>query len=244
MNKWYLVLIIFFCGLIVTEIVTPFHTLQWLRPRLQGFLLLGNSPDAQMSLYQCAPDVIDKLHSQQTLTALQEENSELRQLLQFTSRVKTKTVVANILYRDASSFGYFYIDQGAQAKIQKGQAVIGFDGVLIGRIASVNTESAQVEQVTSGSFRAPAQLITGTTTIGLARGDAGFGLVLELIPNQSQLVVGDTLVTAATDDQLPQGLLLGTVQKIDTTADDLFQRASVLPFFGARLPLVVSVVIR
>jgi rod shape-determining protein MreC len=100
------------------------------------------------------------------------------------------------------------------------------EGVLFGSIVSVEPGTARIMLVTDPEFKLAAKdQDTGAT--GILRGQLGNGLILDEIGQTDIVKPGDSVTTAGLGGQVPPGLLIGSVQSVNTRSNVVFQSAQV-----------------
>jgi rod shape-determining protein MreC len=129
----------------------------------------------------------------------------------------TATVVAkspNIWYSTVT------IDKGEAAGVHVNDPVINGEG-LVGKVAQVASDGAQVELITDSRMGVSARIGTGSAT-GIIRPKVGNpnDLLLEYLPANTPAVAGEYVVTSGTvsshDDSLyPPGLPIGQVTSVN-----------------------------
>lgn len=157
------------------------------------------------------------------------ENDELRQQLNLIPRGQYDLEASFVIGQDPQKLGsWIMIDKGLDHGIQKDMPVIVSNSILIGRISEVYPTSAKVDLLTSSSSSINA-VDTATSARGVAEGEYGLGIVLNMVSQTDTLNQGDGVVTSGLGGNLPKGLLLGNIQEIGVTPDKLFQQALVAP---------------
>jgi rod shape-determining protein MreC len=157
------------------------------------------------------------------------QGQRLQALLNFQEKYIYKTQAAQIIGTSGSDQSrLFYIDKGADAKLERDMAVISADGI-VGKVREVYPHSAQVLLIsdqTSG-----AGVILETTRIrGILRGNAlGQPQIVGLMVD-SRIQPGERVLTAGGDEIFPRGLPVGVVEKVVRDPDqDGFIRVIVKP---------------
>ena len=173
------------------------------------------------------------------LTEAARENAELRDLLGIRDALQMTTLPVRIIRRDPSNFAWEVgVDAGSRDGIRVGMPVVGNAdavGALAGTIVAVTDDTATVRFVVDTRSRVIA-LDQASRALGEVRGQPGGQLVMTQIPVTELVAVGDAIVTAGltTDEEasrFPGGLLIGTVQAVETDANALTQTAFVRPAF-------------
>jgi rod shape-determining protein MreC len=167
---------------------------------------------------------VDKLRRE--LVADQAEQRTYHQLLSLyhldqlsvnNYRPITATVVAkspNIWYSTVN------IDKGAAAGVRVNDPVVNGEG-LVGKVAQVASDGAQVDLITDSTMGVSARIGTGTVT-GIVQPKVGDpnALLLQYLPVNTPAVGGEYVVTSGTlssgDDSLyPPGIPIGQVTSVN-----------------------------
>ncbi len=174
------------------------------------------------------------------LKEVDHENTLLRAELQVSPVGSPRHIVAARV-TNSSPFSYLdriSIDRGGNDGIKGGQAVT-IHGNLVGKIVSVSDKSADVLLITSIDSIVQAELQNSRTN-GVVRGGI-HGLVLESIPQDTSVTVGENIVTNGLGGSLRPGLLIGTVSGIISKKNDIFQSIAIKPAINLSLVDVVFV---
>ncbi len=139
--------------------------------------------------------------------------------------------LADVIYLDRGSWMKGLWLKVPETTAVPNQPVVTADG-LVGRVVSTSGSYARVQLITDRSAAVGA-MVERTRRQGVVRGEGG-GLVLDFIPLQADLAVGDRLVTAGIDGVYPRGLTIGTVTAVEP-GSELFFEVTVTPAadFGA-----------
>lgn len=117
------------------------------------------------------------------------------------------------------------INRGSNDGVAKGMTVV-VNGTLVGTVNQVTALTSKVLVVTDPSFKVTGQVLgesTGAT--GTVRGSIGGGLIMEKIPQDQKIKVGDTVITSGLGGEIVRGYSLGTVQSIQKADNGVFQSA-------------------
>ncbi|MGP1676650.1 MAG: rod shape-determining protein MreC [Giesbergeria sp.] len=177
------------------------------------------------------------------LASLQEENKQLRRLLQAQERLPRKSVFAEILYAARDPFSRkVVIDKGSQSGIVPGQPVIDDIGV-IGQVTRVYLLMSEVTLLSDKDQAIPLQVLrNGLRAVGYGGAEGGM-LDLRFMAANADIQNGDTLVTSGIDGTYPPGLPVATVARIERDSAYAFARISLAPTAGTeryRQVLVLS----
>lgn len=177
------------------------------------------------------------------LEALQEENHQLRRLLDAQERLPSKSVFAEILYAGRDPFSRkLIIDKGSHHGILAGQPVIDDVGV-IGQVTRVYLLMGEVTLLSDKDQAIPLQVQRNGLRAVAYGGAEGGMLDLRFMAANADIRNGDTLVTSGIDGTYPPGLPVATVARIERDAAYAFAKISLTPTAGTdryRQVLVLS----
>ena len=158
---------------------------------------------------------------------LESENRRLRDLLHSSAKVGDRVLVAQLLAVDMNPFSRrVVLDKGASAGVAVGQSLIDSNGIM-GQVTEVNPFSSNALLITDPGHALPVQ-VNRTGLRAVAVGDAARNaLVLEHVPNNADVRVGDLVVTSGLGRRFPAGYPVGRVLEV---ARDRGQ-----PFAGIRV---------
>jgi len=160
------------------------------------------------------------------LTAVREENDELRALLGFTEKQRTAPVIARVLARTPEAGAHtILLDRGSDDGVAVEMPVIAAGGVLIGKIFKVDRASSVALLLTDTRSRVGASVQNADRTQGLVQGERGLSLEMRLIPQNEEIKVGDLIVTSGIEPLTPRGLVLGRVEEVQTQEKNPFKKA-------------------
>jgi rod shape-determining protein MreC len=163
-------------------------------------------------------------HLKLELLRLQDLKNQLQPLaaaVHYTPPQDFDMQVADVLYVDHASWIRTLVLYTPESTVQANQAVVTADG-LVGRIVLVTGPYAKVQLLTDRAASIGA-MVQRTRRQGLVQGTAREGLQLSFLPRQSDVKVGDRVVTSGIDGIFPRGIPIGTVSSVET-GNDLFQK--------------------
>ena len=175
-----------------------------------------------------------------------EENQRYETLLGFADENPDYVMEqARITAWTASNFeSSFTISKGSSSGIEAGDAVITEYGALVGQVTEVGTSSATVRTIIDvntsigalvGTEGSTAMLVGDYTLMG--QGQARVTWLTE----GAQLFLDDEILTSGSGDQIPSGLVIGTVTSIQTEAAGQTEYGIITP--SANLDSLVQVFI-
>jgi len=176
-----------------------------------------------------------QLHASQELMqmrALEEENNQLRRLLEAQRRLPRKSTFAEILYAARDPFSRkVVIDKGSEAGILPGEPVIDDVGV-IGQVTRVYLLMSEVTLLSDKDQAIPLQVLrNGLRAVGFGGAEGGM-LELRFMAANADIQQGDVLVTSGIDGTYPPGLPVATVTRIERDSAYAFARITLAPTAG------------
>ncbi len=150
----------------------------------------------------------------QRLEHLSSENERLRKLLAVKEREKAIGQVASIMYTARDPFSRkVVVDKGLQSGIAAGQAAIDEAGV-VGQVTRVFPLSAEITLITDKDQAVPVQVLrTGQRSVVFGTGDGQ--VELRYLPANTDIQVGDLLVTSGLDSTYLPGFPVARVSSIE-----------------------------
>ncbi len=148
-------------------------------------------------------------------------NNRLQGLLQIRGTYDLKTLGAKIISAPQGSWADIVtIDVGSDSEIASGMPVVDSYGV-IGQVSSVSTSSSQVRLLTDENSRISA-MIQKNRVQGILRGSANGTVKLTLVPIDTDVVVGDLIITSGLGGIYPKGMPLGKVASVEKPEGALY----------------------
>jgi len=160
----------------------------------------------------------EQLRIQQVITlrqsALQAENSRLRNLNGILPEVIEKRLVGEVISVEVSSLRQrLLINRGGRSGVYKSQPVITGEGVL-GQVFRTGPFSSEIILITDAEHALPVTVLrSGVRTIAIGTGRST-SLELPYVPQNYDVKVGDLLVTSGLGQVFPYGLPVGRVTKV------------------------------
>jgi len=157
------------------------------------------------------------------------ENETLRQQLNLDLRKKFDLEASFVIGQDSQRLGsWIMIDKGSSSGIKSGMPVIAFENILIGKVEEVNFKSSKINLL-SYSESAVNAFDSETGAKGIIKGEYNLGIVMDMISQEEAVNSGDTVMTSGLGSDMPKGLLIGRVQEVKSSEDNLFQKAIITP---------------
>ena len=158
---------------------------------------------------------IDQLKADlQRLDYIDQENDQLRNLLEVRNTNKFKTEAVSIIYSRFDPFNQKIIIDGGQNKdFQPGQPVIDALG-LVGQISSVFPETSEVTLIIDKKMAVPIQIQrNGLRAITNGNGQ-NETISLSYLPKSVDVMKGDILKTSGIDTIYPEGIAVAEILEI------------------------------
>jgi len=182
-----------------------------------------------------------------------QENDYLRRLLDYLDSPRFPgdfdPVAAEVIGRPAGAFTQaIVVAAGSSNGVRVNDPVVTADG-LVGLVTRVTPDTARVQLLTDEEAAVSA-IDLRTSAPGIVRHARGTRetLVLDRVPKQDRVKVGDEIVTAGwrasgLSSLYPKGVPIGKVTSVGQTDTDLYQQVQVDPFadFGSLDAVLVLV---
>ncbi len=168
------------------------------------------------------------------------ENARLKELLAFREGPAFprdfEGLAAAVITRPAGAFAEaVVVSVGASDGVEKDAPVVTAAG-LVGLVTRVGSHSSRVTLLTDPQSAVSA-LDVATGAAGIVRHGRGVGstLILDRVPKDKRVRVGDTIVTAGwrtgrLESLYPKGIQIGRVTSVGQADTDLYKQVQVEPF--------------
>lgn len=175
----------------------------------------------------------------------EQENIALRQLVDFFEADigDFPRVVARIIGRDPENPSILLLSVGERDGVEKNNAVIVADGVLIAKITEVFARSSKALLLTDSRSSVAVTVSGGAPTSKVAKGERGLSFLLEQVPQQEIITPGQVVITSGLEPAIPRGLVVGEIEEIISESNDLFQTAVLKPLVDYDESYFVAVIL-
>lgn len=179
---------------------------------LQKWLRSRDAMQAELDRLTLANEALAQRASRVEL--LERENSQLRGLKSQMPALIARWEPANVISSDLSSLRQrLVIARGVRDGVFKGQTVLSNSG-LLGQTLRVGPFSAEVMLLTDPEHAMPVMIVrNGLRTLAVGAG-AGNALTLPYLPAQSDVQVGDQLVSSGLGGVYPAGFPVAKVTRV------------------------------
>lgn len=164
--------------------------------------------------------------------ALEQENSQLRELHRTLPPLVRKWLVAEVIGVDSGTLRQrLIINKGLHDGVHINQPVVDGSGVM-GQVAHVGAWSSEVILITDPEHALPVQITrTGLRTIAVGSGNAD-ELLLTYLAANSDVKSGDELVSSGLGGVFPAGYPVGHITGVRREANQLLAQVRAAPQAG------------
>lgn len=178
----------------------------------------------------------------------EEENSKLRQSLNFLNNTSLKYVVADVIWQEnLLNFSHYnqniVIDKGKRDGLYEGLPVVNEAGVIVGKIIAAEESSSRVCLINNSFCQMAVSLSNEERTVGLAEGDLGLSVKISFVSQSESVKVGDQVITSGLEKNIPRGLAVGRVNNVEQEVNDIWQKVNAEALFDVSNLSIVSVIL-
>ncbi|MEI6462645.1 MAG: rod shape-determining protein MreC [bacterium] len=164
--------------------------------------------------------------TQLKLDLLQKENDILRNQLGLKLPPGKSLIESEIVnFSNYNSPEYIVINVGATNQVVKGDVVVS-GKYAVGIVTNVLSNTSEVELITSKNTNLSVENISGSAK-GVMTKDNKNRLLMTLILPEEQILEGDQIITSGLNSPFPYGLLIGTVVKVNKSANNFNSEAEI-----------------
>lgn len=165
----------------------------------------------------------------QKLQALEKENVRLRKMLESSSKVADRAVVAELLQVHPDPFTRkIVINSGSKHGVYVGQPVIDTYGIM-GQVTSVNLLNSSVTLITDSSHAIPVIVNrNGLRTIVMGTGSQDI-VKIPYLSDSVNIEEGDLLVSSGMGNTFPEGYPVATILSISKDPNEAFLKVEATP---------------
>jgi len=178
------------------------------------------------------------------LKTLEQENNKLRELLNFKEENDITLELGSIISRDKINNNILIINIGEDKGVEKGQAVVVNNGIIIGKVLEVHKDISKVRLLTDNFSKIAVQITDENSISGIIKGSLGISMIMDYIPQEQDIKKGDLIITANTGMSIPTGLIIGKVEEIEFSEEELFKHAFITPLVDYNTLGIVAVIIK
>jgi len=178
----------------------------------------------------CETGLAKEKFSESRLKLLEDENLNLKQLLNFREKNNFTLATARVVGRNAEGTEKtVVIDRGEEDGLKINQPVLAGEGILVGKIAKTEKGIAVVRLLNDSQSKAAAMALNREKSLGVVEGGYGLSVRMNFIPRNEVIMVGDQIITSGLEENIPRGLLIGEVAAVENETYRPFQEAVLTP---------------
>ncbi|MFI8417997.1 rod shape-determining protein MreC [Serratia sp. NPDC078593] len=148
------------------------------------------------------------------LGQFKQENARLRELLGSPLRQDEHKMVTQVISAGSDPYSdQVVIDKGSDNGVYEGQPVISDKGV-VGQVVAVAKVTSRVLLICDASHALPIQVLRNDIRVIAAGGGCADDLQLEHLPGNTDIRVGDVLVTSGLGGRFPEGYPVAVVSSV------------------------------
>lgn len=211
--------------------LTPIQVLASVPSTLGRFLTdtLESDPDIDIAYENLRNEYFQLKSETLLLRTLQDENRDLRTLLDASERLNEKVTLAELMNVSIDPYNHrVLVGRGIRDGIYAGQAVIDDQGV-IGQVTEVMPFNSGVMLITDPSHAMPVQVQrTGLRTVVYGTGNVA-SLRVPFLNQNSDVKEGDVLLSSGLGGRFPNGYPVAKVTDVEIIQDEAFMRVAAEP---------------
>ncbi|MEH6451799.1 MAG: rod shape-determining protein MreC [Psychromonas sp.] len=163
------------------------------------------------------------------LTQLENENEQLRELLNSERTFTNKRMITEVMSLRSDPFTHqLLIDKGISDGVYVGQPVINDQGV-VGQVSQVGTNTSRVLLIVDASHGIPVRVQRNDITATLHGSGAWDKLNVPFIQSNADLQAGDVLVTSGLGGRFPAGYPVATITYFSYEEGALYANVTATP---------------
>lgn len=189
----------------------------------QALRTRGDLAEENLRLRQ---ELLELRRQQLRLEGLEQEIEQLARAERFVRRRAGELRVAEVVFADYGSWLRSLIVYVGGGAARRNQPVLSDTG-LVGRVVAVAGPYAKVQLITDRAASAGVQLAISRRQ-GVVRGSRPGELLVDFVPRQAEVAIGEEVLTAGIDGVYPRGIPVGTVAKVEP-GSEVFHRIVVRP---------------
>ena len=227
-----------------------------LSPIQTSFYSLGNSINNRFSDFGVSSKILKENKNLKTeinellieknkLKIYKEENILLREKLDFFEKELSdyKFVTARVVAKDIDNSSILIINKGTNDGIINGLPVIVSKGIIIGKTFDCSPYKSKILLLRDSRSLLSGKVFGKSKESHLIMGRYGLSMRIELIPQDIEIKSGDIVVTDGIEENIIQGLVIGKIDKIEMSDNDLFKSAMLQPLISYNDISIISVLL-
>ena len=194
-----------------------------------GSNLLSSEPNVDVAYANLRDEYFQLKAETLLLRTLQEENRDLRTLLDASDRLNEKVTLAELINVSIDPYNHrVLVARGIRDGAYAGQAVIDDQGV-IGQVTEVMPFNSSVMLITDPGHALPVQIQrTGLRTVVYGTGSVS-SLRVSFLNENADIAVGDVLISSGLGGRFPNGYPVATIAQVEIIKDQAFMSVEAEP---------------
>lgn len=182
------------------------------------------------------------------LKVVKKESEILKNFLELPKRDKFEQRMARVISRgmwnDPREEGVsFLINKGEKHGLKRGMAVVNERGIVVGKLTETEDAVSRVLTLTDDECELAASIQNEEGTMGIVKGEMGLTAQMEYIPQTEEISPGDRVVTSGLEKNIPAGLAMGEVTRVENDSNQVWQTATVEPLTDIKELTMVAVMV-
>lgn len=170
------------------------------------------------------------------------ESQELLLQHNFLARNDYDAIIAKVIGKNPEPTRQAIIlNKGSQDGVKVNLPVLSSNGVIAGKIYKVKPNSAEAVLLYDARSRIAALVQNDAKSQGVVSGEHGLSLKMDFLPQTEAVKVGQIVVTSGLEANIPAGLVVGKVQRVQAESNSFFQTAWLAPLIKLDDLIVVSI---
>jgi len=163
------------------------------------------------------------------LKEVKKENDFLKQTLEISKTEYVIEEVATVVGKDIQGIqDWVLINKGSNDDIKEGMIAISQEKALVGRIIEALEGYSKVMLISHKDSTVSA-ILENSRTEGLVKRSEKGGLFMDFIPNTEKIEINEKVITSGMDNLYPKGIIVGTIESIDLSDNQIFQKIIISP---------------
>jgi rod shape-determining protein MreC len=186
--------------------------------------------------------IADLQYTVAQLESLRAQNQELRALLDYQVQGLRRKIVADVVAQDDILSNSYILSKGSASGVVLGDAVVVGEGVIVGKIVRVSNSQSVMSLLTDPQTHVTVSKSGEFEPLGITEGNFGLSINLNLIPQNKELSEGDVIVTSGIEEAIPRGLVVGVINRIVSSDNELFKAATIIPLVDPTHHYTVAII--
>lgn len=163
------------------------------------------------------------------LRQIKEENDFLRKSLNLTQPLDLNLALTEVAGKDIGQ-DFITVSVKTSDILRKNMPVITNENFLVGKVSEVFPHFAKIALISHEGISFGAKL-HGKDIEGVIKGENRGKMILDLVPQDKEVLEGDVLLTTGLEGIFPPGIPAGQVERVQKNDVEPFQRIEVKTFF-------------